>query len=625
MAQEDTPLPPIEIPWKLAATTQPLSAGEPAQTAISLFFFEPDDATLTSLLPDEKLVFVKFTTSISPASFPPELSKVAASFLGEGIPCMHLLLDLKVRNAAGDLGTIRPYFHAAAPLARRMVQTGVVGVDAYEGEAEGIAIGKSGSQVNETLRSHSNTTSSSGSAGLDLGIVSFGGSVRSTSTDVASNRAVSQVVDTTNRNASEERRELISHTTRVENIISLLSTKYVGTPHLSFSVSPQPLQQLSVDPSDPNLWFQQLLARRSSGIEGIQEFTAVLVVPKGTDFCINARLRRVCLLDSAPGPFSLDERFTGTLLQFARMVDYLNNTFPVGTPLEELDIDIIGGLTSGTFRRPVVELWGLRLLESLVVASVVSPGVSAGVSQRGSANYKHFLEVWLDTLRDEYEREASRSPLERGVLFGENRFLDTCFGTSPDNGATVVTGSTASVSPLFRVVFDPGRFDIGGVKTLSASLNTSTKTRALETVTRWNAIERQVTTLLANGSRLPEAPLVANDPKVLGVLIDTWRKLPADDPRNVDFDKAAAMLQLGEAHRRLLRSAGVSNLAGIANALRVAPEIERQNAEVQRIRALFKNRKIEGTLPDPVKFSVTAKDGVAILGAIGSGLGGARR
>jgi hypothetical protein len=59
-----------------------------------------------------------------------------------------------------------------------------------------------------------------------------------------------------NRQASEERRELISHTTRVENIISLLSAKYVGTPHLSFSVSPQPLQQLSVDPSDPNLWFR---------------------------------------------------------------------------------------------------------------------------------------------------------------------------------------------------------------------------------------------------------------------------------------------------------------------------------------------------------------------------------
>ena len=393
MAEADELLPPIEIPWKLASTTQPLSANEPAETALSLFFFEPDDETLTSKFPDDRIVFVKYTASISPAKFPAELSKVAATFLGEGIPCMHVLLDLKVRNAADEVGTIRPYFHTAAPLNRRMVQTGVVGVEAYEGEADGIAIGKSGAQMNETLRSHSNTSSSSASAGITTvlpipipNLFSAGGSVRSTSTDVASDRAVSQVVDTTNREASEERRELISHTTRVENIISLLSAKYIGTPHLSFSVSPQPLQQLSVDPSDPNLWFQQLLARRSSGIEGIQEFTAVIVVPKGTDFCISARLRRVCLLDSPPGPFSLDERFTGTLVQFSRMVNYLNDAFPIGTPLEELDIDIIGGLTgSGPFRRPVVELWGLRLLESLVVASVVSPGASAGVAARGRA------------------------------------------------------------------------------------------------------------------------------------------------------------------------------------------------------------------------------------------------
>lgn len=630
MADSELPPPPIEIPWKLAATTQPLAAGEPAQTAVSLFFFEPDAAALTGRFPDEKLVFIKITASISPASFPAELSRVAASFLGEGIPCLHLLLDLKVRNAAGDVGTIRPYFHAAAPLTRRMVQTGVVGVDAYEGEADGVAIGKSGAQVNETLRSHSNTNSASASAGLTTvlpipllpSLLSAGGSVRTTSTDVASDRAVSQSVDTTTRQASEERRELISHTTRVENIISLLAAKYVGTPHLSFSVSPQPLQQLAVDASDPNLWFQQLLARRSSGIEGIQEFTAVIVVPRGTDFCVSARLRRVCLLDSPPGPLRFDERFTGTLLQFDRMVKYLNRTFPPGTPLEELDIDIIGGLTSGTFRRPVVELWGLRLGESLVVASVVSPGASAGISQRGSANYKHFLEVWLDTLRDEYERETSRSPLERGVLFGENRFLDTCFATNPDNGATDVTSSNATVSPLFRIPLGTGLFDIGGSRTLSSAKTTSTRARALETITRWNAIERQVTNLLANGRSLGETVLKVGDPGVLGVLLDTWRKLPADDSRNLDFEKAAAMLQLGDAQRRLLKSAGASNLGTIAAALQAAPEIERQNAEVERVRALFRTRKIEGTLPDTLKFAVSAKDSAAIVDAIGAGLAG---
>lgn len=31
MADPEAPLPPIEIAWKLAATTQPLAAGEPAR------------------------------------------------------------------------------------------------------------------------------------------------------------------------------------------------------------------------------------------------------------------------------------------------------------------------------------------------------------------------------------------------------------------------------------------------------------------------------------------------------------------------------------------------------------------------------------------------------------------
>jgi hypothetical protein len=49
--------------------------------------------------------------------------------------------------------------------------------------------------------------------------------------------------------------------------------------------------------------FSQLLARRSSGIEGVQEYTAVIVVPKDEDFCVSARLRRVFerQLDSVVG------------------------------------------------------------------------------------------------------------------------------------------------------------------------------------------------------------------------------------------------------------------------------------------------------------------------------------
>jgi hypothetical protein len=631
MADEPTALPPLEIPWKLAATTQPLAAGEPAQTALSLFFFEPDDEALVGAFPDERIVFVKLTASVSPASIPPTLSPVAAAFLGEGVPCMHLLLDLKVSAPDRAPGTVRPYFHAAAPLNRRMVQTGVVGGDAYEGEAEALAIGKSGTQMRETLRSHASTTTASASAGFGIGPFSIGGGVSNTTTDLASSRAVSQVVDTTQRQASEERRELISHTTNVENIISLLRAKYVGTPHLSFSLSPQPLTQLSIDPADPNLWFQQLLARRSAGIEGIQEFTAVIVVPRGAGFCLNARLRRVCLLDSPPGPFEVRERFDPNLnlLQLNRMVQYLNRTFPPGTPLDELDIDILAGLSNaGTFRRPVVELWGLRLLPQLVIASVVSPTGTSDALAAGRAAYKHFLEVWIDTLRDEYEREVARSPLERGLLFGENRFLDTCFGLAGggeggEGGADspfVVTGSTASVSPLFRVPLPRGVFDIGGSSVLARGGNgSSVRTHALETTARWNAIDQRVAGLLSNGlvaAGAAETPLKADDPALVSVLLEHWRKLPDDDPRNLPFEQAAALLKLGDAERKALGGTGARNLAAMATALVGAARVEQHNADVERARELFRKRRLTNP-PDALKTSLTSAQAGAIVSGIG--------
>lgn len=276
MSEENLPL-PIEIPWKLASTTQPLATDEPDQTSISMFVFEPDDDKLTGKFPKERLIYLKFTISVSPGSIP-DAPPITA--LGEGIPCFHLKLDLKVRKASGDPGTIRPYFHSAAPLHRTMVQTGVVGLDLFEGEADAQFMGKSGSQMFESSSSRSRTTTAGAGASFGLpllgGLFSIGGSVRGTSTDVSAQRAVSQVVDTTQRQAAEERRQLISHTTKVENVLTLLNGKYVGTPYLSFSLSPQPLQMLSVDPSDPNIWYSQLLQRRSSGIEGIQEFTTVV-------------------------------------------------------------------------------------------------------------------------------------------------------------------------------------------------------------------------------------------------------------------------------------------------------------------------------------------------------------
>lgn len=220
------------------------------------------------------------------------------------------------------------------------------------------------------------------------------------------------------------------------------------------------MQLLSVDPGDPNLWFSQLLQRRSSGIEGLQEYTAVVLVPRDQDFCVDARLRRVCVLDDPPGPLTFVPFF---LQHLGRLLNYVDRGYPVGTPLEELDVDLFGLLPPPIedFVRPVVAGWIVNI--ALVQADVVSPSRTPGVVKTAGifgVNFKHLLELWLETQRDEYERDAARSPLERGVLLGEDRVLDICF-TLAEGSAPKVSSSTSSVTPLFLIDVDPKDFDLG--------------------------------------------------------------------------------------------------------------------------------------------------------------------
>ena len=57
----------------------------------------------------------------------------------------------------------------------------------------------------------------------------------------------------------------------------------------------------------------------------------------------------------------------------------------------------------------------------------------------------------------------------------------------------VVTSSTASVSPLIRVPLPRGVFDIGGSAVLARGGDgSSTRSHALETTARWNAIDQRV-------------------------------------------------------------------------------------------------------------------------------------
>lgn len=352
MADENLPI-PIEVPWQLAGSTRPLGAAPdlPADiTSLSLFTYVPEIESLDTDYPNERLIYLKFTVSVSPFAPRSKRDPILDLVLGTHFPIWGMLFDVRVFNHAGIVpGAIRPYFLAASPTERNMIESGVVGDQSYEGASNGIAIGKSGSQLHEVFNSTTKISKSSAglAAGGMLGPVLIGGGVSHTgsTTSISGSRDVVESHDTTNREASVERRELFSHLTNANNVLSLLKTHLVGSPYLRFLLRPLPLRQLSMDPSDPFLWYSEFVKRRSNGIEGMQDFYAVLVVPRDmVEFCLEAKLTRA-YINEPPLPVNPDEhepeKFDPqNIIHWFQIVLYLNRIYPPGTPVEELDVDI---------------------------------------------------------------------------------------------------------------------------------------------------------------------------------------------------------------------------------------------------------------------------------------------
>jgi hypothetical protein len=422
----------------------------------------------------------------------------------------------------------------------------------------------------------------------------------------------------------------------VENVLTLLNGKFVGTPHLSFSLYPQPLQLLSVDPSDPNIWYSQLLQRISSGIEGIQEFTAVILVPKGKDFCVRAKLQRVCVLDNPPGPLTYRERyFHGNSDHRIRLIEYLNRIYPQGTPLEELDIDITPIPWSGELPRSVLDFWINNGRTVIAVVRSPTPNTShtdIGGSNRGWGNYKDTYEIWLETLRDEYEHDVVRTPLERGILLGEQRILDTCLSFDDDD-RVIVSNSSISVRPLFPIPFDPADIDVGGVSAITNTKRSSPREQAFETITRWNLLESRMAIVLANQKDIPDNPpdLRWDDEHMVSLLIDRWAKLNPASQHNLSFEQVIKIMYLNQNHRRLLKSAGATDLRSIAWVIKAASEADRYNIDTVELEKEFKSNqntgkvkidihKIREIVVKPIEFPISPKDGMEIRKAIGKAL-----
>jgi hypothetical protein len=581
---------PVEVPWRLAATTQRLKTGEAEETTLSLFYFEPQMAELAASYPNERLVYIKLTASVSPCRTSDMVNDKVVTYLSGGLPVRHLLIDMGVTPNPFQEGGIRPYFHAAAPLRRSMLETGVFGYEVYEGEANGLSVGKSASTLHESLSSQISSKMNSVRGGLP-GFIT--GSRVNTSTETDSERSVEQYLETTNRDASVERRELLSHTTDLRNILTLLTAKHVGSPFLRFSLWPRPVADIAMDPSDPELWYRQLLRYRSSGIEGIQEFFAVVVVPRTQRFCIQVMMRRVCVL--ANPPTKPDYTFRDD-----KISSYLNRLYPRGTPLELLDVDMIHQIderyksSSSKKRkdmknRPAVYLWTAKF-DEVVHVLFQSPRVSDVAYEYGDVNYKTFYEVARDAENADYLEALARSPLETGLVVVNGDQLSTCFEAPATGGLGSITFAPGKDPPTPI----PWAADFKATRPFEPV--PSTRRGFSDIASKWEDLDNQLHLLIRNVDQWPREPLQMDDLRLLSLVLERWESLRKDDPRNMPLSKAAGLFRLTSAQLELLQGARISDLQGLASAIRAAPEIAERNRHIREALARGRGPRMEEVL-----------------------------
>ena len=621
---------PSEIPWQLLTTTRTLDVNRyPLGSSVSIFSFSPKLESLDTDYPNERVVYFKVSVSIASDVLSAVKDTQDARFLLEGgAPVWTSVLDLSLSPPPVTTGGgIRPYFIAASPLRRAMLETGVVGDDVYEGEAEGLAYGKSATQMHESFRTSTQTKTTSVGGGIPF---LFSASKGTTSTSVTGQRDVVQVEDTTARQASEERRELLSHMTNVSNVLTLLSARDLGSPHLRFTLRPRPLRLLTIDPTDPNLWYAELLHRRSSGIEGIQDFYAIAVVPRSMkNFCLNVSLRNVHVLDNQPQP---PLWWKMTPWGEAQALQYLYEIYPKGTPIDDLDVDITSHFISQTGSKliqPVVDGWSIngKLSPMPGVFNPTAPEAKwVSVIVRGIirqtlgwettftvAPYKTLREVDLETKKAEYLAALSRSPLERGSIFCVPIKLNVCLKQSKDGKFSITSDS--------RSIDRPQTIDIGtaSVKPVGGANNASTGPFYKAWIT-WDSLDKQLASQLAIRGDWKVAELRVDHPKVMCVLLARMRDLAEDDPANETVEEAAHWLKLQPRQVEALTAAGLHDLRSLANALNAAEPTMQINSEMQQLADALVESEEQQLRPHPIEMPLPPEEAEEIRALLASGL-----
>ena len=638
MSENDALPIPLDIPWRLAAAGQrfqPVASeyGDP-NASLALFTYEPQVESLQKNYPDHRVVYVKLTASISPwspKSTEPEFGPWMDMLIRGGLPVWTAFVDLGLRSVSPIAGVPNPHFLAAAPMRRAMIEAGTIGDNLYEGEASGLAVSKTASQLIEGLKS--TTESSSWSAGgfLNLGLIGGGGGGGGSSTTVNASRDVSQRIDMLNRKASEERRELLSHTTRVANVLTLLTAKHIGTPYLQYTLQPRPIRSLIADPSDPNLWFMELLRRRSSGIEGMQDFVAIAAVPRQAGrFCINARLITLHVMAPFQGiPANTSENRLPFLSKM-RVIRYLNQVYPPGTPLDDLDADVFD---EGTATRVTPDLrssaivlrWfypqpGPFLGSQLGVVRVVY-GYRLIPSQGGIdyltkvGLYKLGAEVLLEA-NQARAAEMAKSPLRRGQVLAVQTDVRACFDVSDTLSPAGTVGETVEAVAPRRL-----RFRSPSIRPRRRHASRPEFT-ARDAVAEFNILAAELEAQATRAAYETAREFRFDDPQVVQMILAFFAGLSPQDPDNLKLDQAASAFYLDQSTVEKLRECGVSDLRTMADLLLHVESYECDATEIQGLRNWLSASPHGKDLqvPEPPALAVNSAKAAAVRAKIGEAL-----
>lgn len=329
MSLQDISL-PIDIPWKLIATSNDMLANHQNRfphamwkSSMAVFSYDPNPDTD---LPDEiskdrELTFLKVVCSITsyvppcgecpPAPQPvvgiedygdsayqqqlkawEEQCEAIRDAEHKVYPCSGALIQVAIYPKNEKKETVNPqqlaYFASFEPQKRELIEVVTESGESMTQSKSGLNVRKGTTATNSTedldVLTGVNVGGGFAGASAQVGVSGQWGTIK---------KSGSEHVDVTNSDSSREMREGSSHTTSLSQLYHLLNSYHVGTNRAIFFVQPRPHTSQQKD--------KFTFIDGPQEIEGIQEFFLIVSRPKGVEldeYCVDALLYTAHLDDT---------------------------------------------------------------------------------------------------------------------------------------------------------------------------------------------------------------------------------------------------------------------------------------------------------------------------------------